>query len=337
MIEVTKVGVVGVGALGSQHIHRLCTAVAGVQLTLVAGKGPENTEKMRQQYGVEAAADGFELIASPKVEAVVIASPDDTHLPLALACIAAGKPVFCEKPLAPTAAGCRQVMEAEEKAGRRLVQLGFMRRYDKHHRQLRAAIAEGAIGEVLMAHCVHRNPAMPQGFTSAMEVSNAAIHELDALRFLLGEEVVRCRVEKARPSRHAAGVRDPMLLLMETESGVLIDIEVFTNCRYGFDIRCEVVGEEGTLSLPQSASVVLKQKAARSTREYNYWQERYHQAYDLELQHWAQSLPTGRAAGPSAWDGYAAAVMADALIRSIETGADEPVELMEQPALYAGA
>lgn len=330
------VGVIGAGALGKEHIRRLCTAVGGVRVALVAEPGAQNAAFVREKYGIETVDDGAALIESPDVEAVVIASPDATHEALTLACIEAGKPVFCEKPLAATAEGCRRVMEAEQAAGRRLVQVGFMRRYDKHHRELHSLLRSGAIGAPLLVHAVHRNPTMAPGYTSAMQISNAAIHELDALRFLLGEEVVRCRVEKARKSTHAGLVQDPLLVLMETQSGTLIDLEVFTHCRYGFDIGMEVVGEEGTAALPPSASVTKKHDGARTLREYDFWQERYFQAYDLEFQDWAAHLP-GEPAGPSAWDAAASALLADACIRSLESGREEAVDIPKPPAFYRQA
>ena len=111
-----------------------------------------------------------------------------------LACIAAGKPVFCEKPLATTQDACQRIVEAEVAAGRRLVQVGFNRRYDPAHRALKQAIDGGAIGAPLLAHCAHRNASVPEHYTRDMSIADTAIHEIDELRWLFGTEITAVQV-----------------------------------------------------------------------------------------------------------------------------------------------
>ena len=123
---------------------------------------------------------GRELIASGAVDAVLVASWGPTHEEYVLAAIKAGKPVFCEKPLATTKDACLRIMDAEMARGRRLVQVGFMRRYDAGYQALKAALNEGTIGTPLLMHCAHRNrSAPPYGFTTEAMIADSAVHEID--------------------------------------------------------------------------------------------------------------------------------------------------------------
>ena len=213
-------------------------------------------------------ADGIELIANPAVDAVVIASPAATHETYALACIDAGKPVLCEKPLATSAAAAKRIVEAEAAVGRRSVTVGFMRRYDPGYADLKARLDAGAIGAPLLVHCAHRNPSVHAFFDSAMIITDTAVHEVDVTRWLLGEEIVRATVLTPTPTRRAReGLRDPQLLLFETASGRIVDVEAFVSAGYAYDIRCEVVGEDGTLELLPPATVALRTDNAESAAD----------------------------------------------------------------------
>ena len=156
--------------------------------------------------------------------------------------------------------------------GKQLVQVGFMRRYDPGYGQLKKAIDSGKYGQPLMLHCVHRNYDAP-GFTTSMPVENSMIHEIDVLRWLLGENYKTAEVVFPKTTRNAEGeLRDPQIMYLTTESGVRIDVESFVNCRYGYDVRCEVVCEEGDrkstrLQSPQLISYATMFAAKSSARK----------------------------------------------------------------------
>ena len=178
----------------------------------------------------------------------MICSYGPAHEVDVLACIAAGKPVFCEKPLTPTAEAALRIMEAEQAGGRRLVTVGFMRRFDRSYREMKALLDSGELGETLMVHCAHRNPTVPEHYTWDMAINDTAIHEVDTMRWLLGEEFVSARVDKPKKtSLRFEHLQDPLVLILETESGVRVDDEIFVNCQFGYDIRCEAVAEKGTV------------------------------------------------------------------------------------------
>ena len=200
------------------------------------------------------------MINDPAVDAVVVCSWGPTHEEYVLAAIAAGKPVFCEKPLATTEEACRRILDAESAFGRRLVQVGYMRRYDAAYRALKAVVDGGDIGTPLMMHCTHRNPSVPSHYTKDMAITDTAVHEIDMVRWMFGEEIVATTVLTPRKSKLGGELQDPLVLLLEMESGALVDVEISVNIRYGYDIRGEVVGEEGTAALGESSPIVVRQE-----------------------------------------------------------------------------
>jgi myo-inositol 2-dehydrogenase/D-chiro-inositol 1-dehydrogenase len=325
-----RVGVIGAGLMGSTHARLLTTAVAGAEVVAISDAVPEHAERVAAELGVSTIhADGMDLISDPAVEAVVIASPAATHEAYALACIEAGKPVLCEKPLATSAAAAKRIVEAEAAAGRRSVTVGFMRRYDPGYADLKARLDDGVIGAPLLVHCAHRNPSVHPFFDSAMIITDTAVHEIDVTRWLLGEEIVRATTLTPRSTSKAReGLRDPQLLLFETESGRIVDVEAFVSAGYAYDIRCEVVGEDGTLELLPPATVALRTGNAEAVSIPPGFRERFGTAYHNELQAWVHSIGRGvEPNGPSAFDGYAAAAVCEAAVASLESGRPVDVEL----------
>jgi myo-inositol 2-dehydrogenase / D-chiro-inositol 1-dehydrogenase len=312
-----RIGVVGAGAMGSLHVRLLASAVVGAELVAVADVEPERAAALAREVGVDGVhGHGLELIAEPDVEAVVIASSPETHELLVLACLDAGKPVLCEKPLATSAEAGRRIVEVEAAGGRRLIDVGFMRRYDEGYSELKRRLDEGEIGDPLIVHCVHRNADIPPSFDQRLALTDSVVHEVDVARWLLGEEIATVTVVAGRPTRNApSGVRDPQVVVLETAGGVVVDVESFLRAQYGYDVRCEVVGETGTLALPLPAAI------ARG------FEDRFAQAYRDELRAWVSAVQDGAPAGPGAWDGYAASAVTEACVRSAQTGLRTEVQL----------
>lgn len=332
-----KLGVIGTGAIGQEHIRRCTKVLQGATVVAVSDINLEGAKAALARLGLQAEvyANGYDVVNSSDVDAVLVTSWDPTHEEFTLAAIAAGKPVFCEKPLAMTAEGCRRVVDAEMKFGKRLVQVGFMRPYDVGYRALKKVIAEGQIGEPLMLHCAHRNPTVPESYTTDMAITSTLIHELDVLRWLTNDDYKTVQVVFPRvTSKSHARLKDPQIVLFETQKGIRIDVEIFVNCAYGYDIQCEVVGEEGIARLPEPSAVQMRKGAQLSTSILTDWKDRFIDAYDVELQAFINDVSSGSLTGPSAWDGYAASVAADACLKAQNSGAIEPVELPPRPAFY---
>ena len=324
-----RIGVIGTGVMGADHARLLGSVVAGAALTAVYDLDAHRAAAVAGTVpGTRVFADAIALIRADTVDAVLVASSDSTHEEFVLASIAAGKPVLCEKPLAPTPEGCQRIVDAERAAGRRLVSVGFMRRYDPGYATLKSTVDSGALGAPLLLHCVHRNPSAPAGLPSAMPILGSAVHEIDIARWLLGEEFVAATVHTPRRSRSAGRTQDPQLLVLETASGVLVDIEVFVNARYGYEVRCELVGEDATVSLDMPAATQLRRDSFVGRVLPQDWLPRFGEAYRRELQDWVDGLRTdGVPRGATAWDGYVATVVAQACVAALESGTRQPVKL----------
>jgi myo-inositol 2-dehydrogenase/D-chiro-inositol 1-dehydrogenase len=331
-----RVGVIGTGVMGTDHARLLAGAVSGAALTAVY-----DVDEQRAAAVADAVAqarvlhDPLELIHDDAVDAVLVASSDATHEGFVLASIAAGKPVLCEKPLAPTADGCLRIIEAETAFGARLVTVGFMRRYDPGYVDLKSTLDSGGLGAALVLHCVHRNPTAPVGLPSSVVITGSAVHEIDVARWLLNEEIVAATVHTPRSSRAAGTTRDPQVLVLESASGVVVDIEVFVNARYGYDVRCELVCEEGTVSLDAPSATEVRRAGSAGRGLPGDWRPRFAEAYRRELQDWVDGLRaklTG--GGASAWDGYCATAVAQVCLMALETGVRQEVALADRPDLY---
>ena len=331
-----KVGVIGTGMIGQDHIRRITQVLSGARITAVSDADAALAARTADGlHDVHVYPSGEELITSDEVDAVIVTSWGPTHETYVLAAIAAGKPVFCEKPLATTEEACRQIIEAEVAAGRRLVQVGFMRRYDAAYRALKEVIESGAIGAPLMYYSSHRNADVPPTYTRDMAIVDTAVHDFDVVRWLLEEEFTGIRVLAARPNSHGGDLQDPLLMILETESGTLVSVETSVNIRYGYDIRGEVIGENGTAALAESSLVTVREGGSVRGRVPADWRERFVAAFDTEFQEWINAIGSGEAPnGPSSWDGYAATVVCDAGVKALYGGERVPVALIEKPDLY---
>ncbi|AQX16115.1 inositol 2-dehydrogenase [Tessaracoccus lapidicaptus] len=331
-----RIGMIGPGGMGKAHIERIHTVISGGRVVAVSDVNPDNAKAVAEQIDGTAYATSAELINSPDVDAIMIASYGPAHKPDVIAAIEAGKYVFCEKPLAPTAAECEEIMAAEQKAGKKLVTVGFMRRFDASYREMKKILDDGEVGEALMVHCAHRNPTVPEMYTWDMAINDTAIHEIDTMRWLLGEEFVSARVDKPKKtSLRFEHLQDPLVLILTSESGVRVDDEVFVNCQYGYDIQCELVAEQGVVRLGDQELVHRADKLGRRNRLTMDHNQRFGQAFVTEVQEWITAVSQDRHTGSDSWDGYAAAVVCDAGVAALTADGEVPITMIERPALYA--
>ncbi len=332
-----RIGVIGCGAMGRSHIDRITHKTRGAAVTAVSDVFEEGARKAAEiaGKGCKVYTNGKDLIADPDVDAVLIVSPGFAHKDDLIEAIKAGKRIFCEKPLCTTAEDCKTVMEAEAASGKHLIQLGFMRRYHKGYIQIKESIRTGEYGEPLIIHCTHRNPSVPESYITPMTVHDTAIHEIDLFHWMVNDDfdTVQVITPKQTSLIHDK-CRDPHIMIMKTKTGVTVDLEVFVNCLFGYDINCEVVCEKGALTMGKPMAPVIKTAGIKSTPETMECYDLFKEAYDEEIQNWVDCAADGIIEGPNTWDGYLAAVTADALIKAQQTGEIVRVESVGKPDFY---
>jgi myo-inositol 2-dehydrogenase/D-chiro-inositol 1-dehydrogenase len=331
-----RVGIIGTGLIGRDHGNKLVNIISGSTVSAVTDVDRGRAREVAAQLGGARVIDsGLDLIASDEVDAVLVTSIGSTHAEYVLGCIAAGKPVMCEKPLAPTVPECEAIIEAEVAFGKRLVIVGYMRRYDPGYRQVKGALESGRIGDALILHNVHRNATVGEAYTSFMTMTDSMIHEVDTTRWLLGEEITAVQVVPPKRTPLAfAHLQDPQFAIFTTETGILSTVEFFANCQYGYDVRCELVGSTGiaTMTNPTVASVFGG--GTLSERVPADWRERFGAAYTAELQAWITGLQHRETIGPSAWEGYAATKVVEVGVEAVKTGERMTIDYIDKPALY---
>lgn len=332
-----RVGLVGAGKMGADHARRIHERVSNAKLVAVGD--PDLDRAGRAAAGIEGCRtheDPAEVIGSSDVDAVVLATPGATHESLLLAAIERGIPVLCEKPLTPDSKTSLRVVEAEEARGKHLVQVGFMRRFDQEYAELKRLLDSGDFGRTLLMHCAHRNPASPPGFTNDMLITDSVVHEFDTTRWLLDDEIVAVSARRPRSTTAAAeGLSDPQMITIETAGGVVVDVEIFVNCTFGYQVRCEVVCEQGTALVGGNTGLLRHTGGGWGGDVTVDFRDRFMHAFDLEFQRWAHAARRGGTDGAGAWDGYAAAAVAEAGVRAQDSDRRTEVDMVERPDFYA--
>lgn len=331
-----RLAIIGAGIMGSDHARIFAGEIPGASIQVICDASKDRALALAGMVGAaDVMSDAEAVIARSDVDAVVVASPDFTHAPLSLASIRAGKPVLCEKPLSQSPEECRAVMEAEMASGRRWVQLGFMRRYDQSYAEMKAALDNGRIGRALMMHNFHRNVETPAAdFTGAMAITNSAPHEFDVVRHVLGTEYAA--ISAFQPKRSDALVA-PVVMVLETTGGQLVTIEINNNAAYGYDVRGELIGEAGSVQMAAPLHSRLDAALGQTTAYDADWRGRYAEAYRRQNKDFLRFVTTGAfpAIASDAWDGYAAAVVAEAGARALATGQRQPITMIARPEFYA--
>ncbi len=324
--KITRVGIIGAGIMGTDHATLLHESVSGAVVSAIADMDLPKATALAESVGAKPFSDGFELIKSDQVDAVIVASADMTHHDLVLAVLAAEKPVLSEKPLATTSAEARDVVIAERAlpGSPSLVSVGFMRRFDPTCVELHQNVVDGKYGPALLAHSVSRGTTSGPGTTNRSALSNSAIHEIDYLPWLLGSAVAEVSTIGTKQSGNAVGFQDPQMFSLRTETGILASCELFLNARYGHDVRFEVVFEHGAVSTVEPTLLQTSAELSHSTSIGPDWRRRWRNAYRIELQSWIESIQTGKpnAAMATARDGLASLLVVDALVKSQELGGE---------------
>lgn len=336
-----RVAVLGVGLMGADHVARIDRKIKGARVAVVNDYVTEKAEQIAAGIdGCRAISDPLDAIADPDVDAVVLATPGPTHEKQLLACLEHGKPVLCEKPLTTDVATSLEVVKREAELGKRLIQVGFMRRFDNEYAALKEMILAGELGTPLVMHCAHRNPAVPHGFDSSMVVRDSLVHEVDVTRFIFDDEITSIQIVKPAANPAApGGLADPQIAILRTASGKHVDVELFVTTGVAYEVRTEVVCEKGSAMIGLDVNLVRKSAPGNWGGQITPgFRERFGQAYDTEVQRWVDAVKAGADTGdftdgPTAWDGYAAAAVCEAGVESLNSGLPVQVQMVDRASI----
>ena len=329
------VGLIGTGGMGGRHARNLAHRVAAAEVVAIMDLDEARADAVAAACGgATVFTDPTALIGENAVDAVVIASPDPTHADLAIACIEAGKPVLCEKPLGVDLDDAKRVLRAEVGGGKHLFQVGLMRMYDPQHTALKQAIDDGAIGRPLLFRGVHRNRRRAPPLTAVDVIIKGAVHDIHSARWLMDDDVAVAYASHITDVPERPETARLVLLQLTFRGGGLATIEVDLDSHYGYEVIVDVSGERGTLGTPSLTSPILRKDGTASRAVEVDWLERFETAYLLEADAWVRAALDGSATGATVWDGYAAMRVADAAARSLDSGKAEVLPDEPRPGLY---
>jgi myo-inositol 2-dehydrogenase/D-chiro-inositol 1-dehydrogenase len=331
-----RIGVVGTGAMGLDHVRRLETAISGAEVSAViepdearAAAALKTAPQARAFARTEDAAD------AGAVDALIVATPGFLHENVLLPGLDARLPMLCEKPLTPDPESAWRVLEAEMATGQRLIQVGFMRRFDRDHRQLRDLVRAGDAGLLLMLHCAHRNPAVPDSYLQEMLVNDSLVHEFDSVPWLAGSDIATIEVRYPRRNSLAPDrLAEPIIALLELDNGVLADVEMNVNDQFGYQVTTEAVFEQGVTRLGEPAGLRHWLAGRSYVAEHAGFATRFADAYDTQVQRWVSAAQAGGIAGPSAWDGFKVAVACQVGVEALQSGGIRELKLPTEPEFY---
>jgi myo-inositol 2-dehydrogenase/D-chiro-inositol 1-dehydrogenase len=328
------VAVIGAGVMGADHARIISSEIPGADLQCICDADETRARGAADATGARnVSKDPLATIEDKAVDAVLIASPDHTHAELTLASLRMRKPVLCEKPLSQDVAECLHVLRAENTLGKRLVQVGYMRRFDPPYVEMKDRSTQGGIGAPIMMHNFHRNVSAPPNFTGPMAITNSAPHEFDIARFVLGADY--SAVSAFQPSTSTPGDKvGPVFMVLRTAKGQLVNIEINNNAGYGYDVRCELVCERGSISLRAPIRTETNLDLGATTHYARDWRPRFADAYRLQDHAWLRSIESGVPTGASAWDGYVASFTAERAVEALQVGREVEIRYAEPPTLY---
>ncbi|HEU0038057.1 MAG TPA: inositol 2-dehydrogenase [Verrucomicrobiae bacterium] len=331
-----NVGVIGCGRIGRIHAENLATRIPGARVAALADvAGAAAKEVAAQLHVAKATTDHRELLAGPEVDAVAICSSTDTHARIIQEAAAAGKHIFCEKPIDYELTRIRAALAAVDKAGVKL-QIGFNRRFDPSFAKVRELVASGAVGQPHVIRITSRDPDPPP--LEYIKVSGGVfldmtIHDFDMVRFLSGseaEEVYAIGDALVDPAIRDAGDVDTAIVTMRLKSGALATIDNSRTAVYGYDQRIEVFGSKGSASAGNrtpDAHVLMDTTGVHEAKPHHFFLERYAEAYVIEMRAFVEAVLKNQTPPVTGVDGLQPVMMGLGATRSLREG--RPVKLSE--------
>ncbi|MEP3346640.1 MAG: inositol 2-dehydrogenase [Litoreibacter sp.] len=328
-----NIGILGSGRIGQVHARAIMASL-DARVAAVSDFLPAAADALALKTG-GVAMTSEAIIADASIDAVIIGTPTTTHYDLIHQAAAAGKAIFCEKPVDLSADRIRDCLKAVETAGVAFM-VAFNRRFDPNFAGMQSRIAAGEVGDVELVTILSRDPSAPpiEYIKSSGGIfRDMMIHDLDMARFLLGEEPVSlhatgsCLVD---PAIGEAGDFDTAAVTLRTASGKICQISNSRRASYGYDQRIEVHGSKGMIradNILESSVEVATEDGFRRAPPLNFFLERYEAAYANELAHFVAALKAGSTPQPDGNDGLKAQMLADAAAESCADGLVKTLQL----------
>lgn len=328
-----NIGVFGAGRIGYRHARTVAHEVLGARLAAICDVHLESAQTLAELTGCDRfTADPAELLEDASIDAVVIGTSTDSHAPLIEAAAAAGKQIFCEKPIALDLETTDRAIAAADSAGVQL-QIGFQRRFDKAYAKASRMIADGKLGQIEVVRDTMRDPNPPHEAyipTSGGLFRDMVIHDFDCVRWLMGCEPVEVFAMGANlvdPVFAKYGDIDTCIVNVRFESGSLGAIDASRRSGFGYDVRTEIFGSKSAIMIGEGRETPLYRYDAEGVwSDHIYWfLERFDDAYVDEIRAFVNCIRQDTAVPVTGADGRAALAMAYAAEASVKENAPVPM------------
>ena len=331
-MEEIRIGIIGTGRIGVEHIRRINTGLSGARVTAVASSTPARAGEVAARFAIPHAMEAETLIASPGVDAVMITSPGASHEAYALACLRARKPVFCEKPLADTVEKCKEAEAIIAAHPDLIFMLGFMRRYDHSYQVAKKKMENGDIGDVILVRCYSQDPisiiegTLEYAPRSGGQFIDMSIHDFDLIRWLTGSEPKKLWAiggcyEFKRYKDWDDG--DNVAGLMQMENDAMAFFFAGRAAAHGSHVETEIIGTRGTLrisSVPTDSLVEVMSEHGVCRECYQDFISRWHDAYIKEMEVFCDCVENHKPATPNVYDGTKSTAIGYATTEAWKTG-----------------
>lgn len=260
--KILKVCLIGCGRAGMIHARNYKNKIENARITAVADAVEEAAKAAAEELGVEKCfSDYKEILSDPEIDAVIVVAPTNLHKQIVIDCAAAGKHIFCEKPMAMTVEECDEMIAACDRHKVKL-QIGFMRRFDASFREAKRLVEEGAIGELVQIHSNTRGPSKPRPWMYDIKKSNGILaevnsHDIDAVRWMAGSDIetvyaVAGNFRNPEAEADYPDYYDSVLMSGTLKSGVHFCIDGAAYVQYGYDSKMELIGTKGKIQVGRS-------------------------------------------------------------------------------------
>lgn len=336
MAPTVTTGIIGAGRIGQVHAENLTYRIPDAGVLAIADIDISAAESCAERLNIRHTFDDPRYIFEhPDIDAVLICSPTPLHAPHIEAAAAAGKHIFCEKPVALELDAIDQALEAAERAGVKL-QIGFNRRFDPNFRQVYEMIAAGEVGDLHILRITSRDPEPPSAEyakASGGIFLDMTIHDFDMARYLAGSEVIEVYAAGAvllDPAIGAMGDIDTAVITLRFENGAIGTIDNSRRAVYGYDQRVEVFGSGGAVVVSNNTphtAVLSNVKGVHSAKPLYFFMQRYTDSFVNEMRAFVAAVRDDTPVAVSGMDGRVPVVMGLAAWKSYRE--NRPVKLSE--------